>query len=875
MPVDWSSLDFIYQGANDSADAAEVLAEYIEYIANKRLLRYKYIIQYGGKSGESVWAHIMNLVTMIEKLRPLFRLTVDEMRCLLLALTIHDLNKVDTYGKSPNGRDASYANAASKAHIEQELDLLKAADFFKNWRDYQFDIIYLAHAHQEGAMVETVLNQHEIDQCRLDMDRLEGPLKFLMKAADVADNSHSGDYTQRYERHIRDKLRDHINSALNAGAYPRRYRFVGHHLAELRGLMTNVMHNEIVAYMREIYGKEACIDLLYHPEGVDYLLDRKIPFIWTQDQRQTAAGRIGQRFAKLQLDQLAQFIKATPSGIGVDDAAMQSGASIENIFRVISNVVARKQYRLEWREERNRLVRSDLTDALSNEKVSAKVKEQIKTLLPEINLVPSDEEALKRGEFVAAYRNFLKDHRSDQLKAVKQDAWSRVARLYQLPEVSDALYALVDPYRRGYFLARDLPTRGVEAMMFDALEDMQQLEAQAIQIQAARKAKKPPSEETVETMPEIDETSLIAFDTAYIIDYLERHLEAWDSLADTSAHTLPVQAIDFAETLRRYADARQPHKQCCYCGSALKANEWMAIQVPPNIGVQSFSNRLEAGSNRDPKRNVCDICRTQFILEKLAWRSHRDKQGSEQVTFYLHLFPYSYFTQPMLLAWWQSIVALRDTDHTALFLDTQGYFSEWERAKDLQVEVSPRYYRSSIEGLGIPTLSDALSNTPVLPLIISGSNYGLQFLLALEKTALLANWFDSRVILSRMPVPSLNLANERIGDEPVALLVENPPQSMSWLVPQTTMTRKDVETLCRKLCKVHQLADKLSARDEKFEGTIYDLVVAAASDPLALHYEVDRLIEQQVTRKKGRKPEYQAISLSHAIAPVLTELTKL
>ena len=115
----------------------------------------------------------------------------------------------------------------------------------------------------------------------------------------------------------------------------------------------------------------------------------------------------------------------------------------------------------------------------------------------------------------------------------------------------------------------------------------------------------------------------------------------------------------------------------------------------------------------------------------------------------------------------------------------------------------------------------------------------------------------------------------RIGDEPVALLVENPPQSMSWLVPQTTMTRKDVETLCRKLCKVHQLADKLTARDEKFEETIYDLVVAAASDPLALYYEVDRLTEQQVTRKKGRKPEYQAMSLSHTIAPVLTELTKL
>jgi len=870
MTVDWSTFDFIYQGVGDSSDAAEVLAEYIEYIANKGLQRYKYKVQYGGKEGESVWTHIMNLVTTIEKLRPLFQLSADEMCCLLLALTIHDLNKIDAYGKA-NGKNVSYANAASKANIVQELEQLEVTAFFPDWRDYQFDIVYLAHAHQEGSMVETVLNQREIGQCRLDRDRLEGPLKYLMKAADVSDNSHSGNFILRHEKHIRDKLRDHVNSALNAVVYPRRYRFVGHHLAELRGLMTNVMHNEIVAYMLETYGKEACIDLLYHPEGVDYLLDRKIPFTWTSEQRQAVAERIGRRFAKLQSDQLAQFIKATPSGIGVDDAAMQSGATIEIIFGIIANVVARKQYRLEWLEERNRLVRGDLTDALANEKVSATVKEHIEVLLQGVDLVTANEDALKRGEFVAAYRNFLKDHRTDQLKAVKQDAWSRVMRLFQLPETVDALYALVDPYRRGYFMARNLPVQDVEEMVLAALEDMQQLEVEAAKAQAARKPKKTASEEADEASSEAEEVAVMAFDTAYIVDYLERHLEMWDSLDDTSAQTIPVQTIDFAETLRRYADAKQPHKQCCNCGSALKADEWMSIQVPPNIGVQSFSNRLEAGSNRDPKRNVCDICRTQFILEKLAWRSHRDKQGGERVTFYLHLFPYSYFTQPMLLAWWQSIKNLQDTDHKSLFLDAREYFSKW----DLHEAVSPRYYRSSLEGLGIPTLSDALSNTPVLPLIIAGGNYGLQFLQALEKTALLAQWFDTRVILSRMPVPSLNLANEQIGDEPVALLVENPPQSMSWLLPKSEMTRKDVDILCRKLCKVHQLADTLTAKDEKFEDTIYDLVVAAASDPLALYYEVDRLTEQQVSRKKGGKPEYQAMRLSHDVAPILTELTKL
>ena len=178
------------------------------------------------------------------------------------------------------------------------------------------------------------------------------------------------------------------------------------------------------------------------------------------------------------------------------------------------------------------------------------------------------------------------------------------------------------------------------------------------------------------------------------------------------------------------------------------------------------------------------------------------------MTFYLHLFPYSYYTQPLLQAWWQSIEKLRDGDHTTLFFDTRDYFSAWER---FQEGIPLRYYRMKMDGIGIPTLSEALSNTPVLPLIVSGRNYGMQFLIALEKTALLAQWFDCRVLLSRMPVPSLNLANEYIGQEPVALLVENAPRVMSWLVSDTSFTRPGVEKLCHKLSKVHQIADTLAA----------------------------------------------------------------
>lgn len=878
MSLDFDFLEGHLELAYQSDDSSQVLQDYIQYVANKGLKRYKHKIQTGGKEGESLWTHIMNLVTTIERLRPILGLKDIEMRCLLLALTIHDLNKVEPYGISPKGRKVNYTNAASIKNIMAELEELKVDYFFSQWRDYLGDITYLAHAHQVGSPPDTMYDQRKLDQCKLEMERLEGPLNSLMKVADTADNSHSGNYMTYHEKHIRDKLLIHVNAALNEARYPRRYRFVGHRLAEQRGLMTNIIHNTLVTYFQETYGREACIDLLYHSDGVDYLLDKRIPLIWSRETIKTVAERVGKRFADLQFRQLAQFIKATPSGIHVDDAGMQSGASLTDIFIGIMATVGRKQYRQEWLEERNRLVRADLEASLHEGQTTTELKEHVAYVLRETDLVTNDDEALKRGEFVAAYRNFLKDHRTEQLKAIKQEAWERALRLFHLPEHNDMLYYLVDPYRRGYLLARDLPSMTLEEMTKIAIEDLDQLDRQAAIVMAARKAKKATLEAAESTSPTINEEMASAFDTAYLMDYLERHLEVWDSVGDQSGSTRPVQLVNFEDTLLRYADPKRSHKQCCYCGSALKADDWVAMQVPAGIGVQVFSNRLEGGSAREPMRNVCDVCRAQFILEKLAWRSHRDKQGKEQTTFYLHLFPYTYFTQPLLQAWWQSISWLRDRDHAALFLDTQDYFVQWETAyinfQGNIPDIPVRYSASSMEGVGIPTLSEALSNTPVLPLIVSGSNYGKQFMLALEKTVLLTHWFECRAILSRMPVPLLNLAQGYIDSKPIALLLENTPRAMSWLIPQTSLTRKDVDDLCDKLGKLHTIAKMLSATGESSEDIIYDLITAAADDPLALYYEADRYIERHATHKKGRKPEYQALELSRALAPLLHELMK-
>jgi CRISPR-associated protein Csc3 len=873
MPSDISFLEFASDSDQDTG-ASNVFSDYLLCIANKKMRSYKQIIHTRGeKQGQSYYSHVMDLVTIAEKLRLPIGLDEYEMRCVLLALTIHDLNKVPPYDKRLDGREEKYADAASAENIKAELERLEVDDFFPEWREYLQDIVMLAHFHQESATGTTLtFDQRIFEQCRLRPGRLKGPLKNLMKAADTSDNSHSGDHRDPHETHLRDKLLQHINAAMPE----RQYRFFGHRLAELRGLITNVMHNELVAYFQEKYGKDVCIDLQYYTEGVNYLLEKEIALEWTLDSLREVAARVESRLAAIQLEDLAQFIKARPAGIVVDEAAIHSGAPVTQIFNVILNTVRRKQYKSEWREERNTFARNDLQKALIDTKHSTELREKVASLLQQTDLIPVDEALLKFGEFASAYRKFLEDHRASELKALKVDAWTRTYRLFNLPESNDQLYKLIDPYRRGYFIARDMPDINLDEMEEAALTDIAQLEEQAAQAPATGKANTPKGGHTQSMLDGYEEIAGEQLESGYLVDYLKINLEVWGSGSSSQGQSTlsrPIMATDFGESLRQYASKRQ-YEQCCNCGTALKASEWMAAQVPTSIGVQSFSNRLEGGSSRDPKRNVCAVCRAQYILEKLAWRSHRDKQGAEQVTFYLHMFPYAFFTQPLLRAWWVSINRLRDSDHTAFLLNTREYF---RNVNELQEDIQIEGYRTTTNGLGLPTLSEALSNTPVLPIIAPGDNYGSQFMLALEMAVILVRWFECRATLSRSPVPLINLSKEKIGDKPLVLMVEGMPRNLSWLVPETSMYREQAEILCSRLSQLHRLSKALYYMGSKSDTVPHDFAVAAADDELALYFEADRLIEKKIDAEKGRmkiSPEQYAISLSQQVAPFLQKLVE-
>jgi CRISPR-associated protein Csc3 len=157
MPSDIGFLKFVDDN-EQSQDSSGVYAEYLSTLANGNLRRYKQIIQYGSKQGQSYYGHVMDLTSVANQLCPAIELDATEMRCVLLALTIHDMNKIPPYNQRPDGKEAKYADAATLEHIQQELEQLEVGSFFSEWRDYLLDIVLLAHFHQESATSTTLVH---------------------------------------------------------------------------------------------------------------------------------------------------------------------------------------------------------------------------------------------------------------------------------------------------------------------------------------------------------------------------------------------------------------------------------------------------------------------------------------------------------------------------------------------------------------------------------------------------------------------------------------------------------------------------------------------------------------------------------------------
>lgn len=390
------------------------------------------------------------------------------------------------------------------------------------------------------------------------------------------------------------------------------------------------------------------------------------------------------------------------------------------------------------------------------------------------------------------------------------------------------------------------------------------------------------------TMAEEQEESTVDYENFH--EYLATNLEF------QSAGYHP----DFTAHLLHYC--KDKHKQCCMCSSSSSTTKLMAPEVPTNIGVQVFSNRLRGGSG-EPKRNVCPMCRTQLILEKLTRVSF--KKGSDQYTnFYFHLYPYAFFTRSYQDAIYFTLKDLLHEDNLCFFLKRDKYFRVWGRQfeQSLDTQLAKEAHKlqngndlpfetgsTKVNGVSVPQFSEATSNTPTLPLNAPGANYAQQFIFALTHALMIADFFGCRVAMSRTPFPLLS--NEYMAEHELSFFVDGVPLNLRWLLPtneyRSLETYRDGkvkdggtdylehklhwqheqldehgyaahENISRRLSLLYQLALQLNLTPEDSEEFLLEAVMALADDPLSIYHVIDLTIEKQLKERRTDRKANQS-----------------
>ncbi|MFO7917326.1 MAG: type I-D CRISPR-associated protein Cas10d/Csc3, partial [Anaerolineae bacterium] len=748
---------------------------------------YKGIVQYGAKAGQTLYSHVLNGVFLLAQLQQPLELEERELQVLFAAYTIHDLNKL------PEQKGAmGYNKLATPERVAQELHRVGMERFFPEMDDYLDDIVTLARAHSGHHHVagELLLASH--DPYGLGRKRVQA-LAHLMKAVDVVDLSH----TLLERRHKRDFLR-HLNTFTT-----RQYDLYRHRLAENRGLLSNVLHNAIVEHLRETRG---LTPLLFYPDGVVYLQPTGSGQPLEEQDLEQVARRASEAIADMTKEQLSDFVESKPGGIAIQAKCLQLGASFREIWRAVrakagprasradpDDIEDRTRARIEKNMEKNA---EDLPQMVDT------VRQGLDSDEP---LIADTETGIRIAELLRAYYVMVKDLFPD----LADDPWHHVYRLLDVPEERWDFYEYTDArWDRCYVLVGDIPF-SEEEINERFIADGQRL-----------------LEERVGADPRIP----------LFRDYLARYAIFGDARGERrlSGH------------LAHYVENQ--HRQCVMCSSVFPTDNWMTGDVREDITVQAFSNRLRGGPG-DPKKYVCELCRLQFLLEKLDYPSVR-----EENLVYLHLFPYSFHTQPFIEGLREAMGRLQRERlaERALFLPRQEMLKEADMTDPLKVAFrgisnagNPYSY-----GLYMARYSSTVGNRIIFPLNPAGSTDSERFLFALWNAMTLQRYFGCKVLLSDSPVAPLD--KEDFDD----LYIASVPLACRGLViadnyaaggdPQDPTS---LEGLWEGAWALHTLARDL--RTQSRQDEMLALVRAMGRSGLFVYYEAEKLLEARAGGQSG------------------------
>lgn len=807
-----------------------VLTQFIEELANKGLQQYQRVIQWGEHQGQSLYNHIVSGVFLIHSLQQLLQLEEVELKVITLAYCIHDLNK--TY----EGQEKSYGRIATPENVVKELEKIGVDGFFADWRNYVEDITELIRGHSGHNSVRGNSLDRQSDPTRLRKSRLI-ELDELIRAVDASDLSHS--YSERKHKQT---FLSHFNSLSH-----QQYRLIAHQVSEQRGLLTNIIHNQVAEFVSTKFN---AMPVFLYPQGTHYLAPVENRINLTTKDCVLIGKSVEQKIDQMKSDEYSKFIKAGNQGIKIDEELFKLGVSCSEIFAQVDTIIQRKSYKLEEIETK---YQDKLRNFLPNGKESE--KSIIQNWLEKKRIVPINENIMRFGELLRTFYIFLKKH-CTKLLAEKnksfRDPWMYLYHLLEIREVEK--YSIFDPlYERAYIIAQDLSAT-------HSYESLQKLVVQESNnfISSDEEEEKKDSEVTSNVAKEqalVDEEQVIS----PIVSYVSENLSF-----DFTEFAVP----SFAQNLENYL--QNNHRQSCYASSAFETSKWMSGNVPRGIKVQQFSNRL-IGGQKEPKRYIDPVIREQFSIEKLNYDSGKEK------TIYLHLMPYSFMTAPFIESFRRMFRKLKNTDVSAISLSVKEVTSFFASNQSTYAGLPIKLQKTL--GLLLPKYSEVVGNVISIPLNPIGDNKTEKYLNAMEYALILHKHFGVKILLTELAIPILNLTEHIKTD----VFLDGVPSKLRGLVTSEDLYfRRANETafgsgdiVWKRLRSIREMYDLLWT-DSK-ENELVAMAQAFAASENSIFFIVDRLIEKRASfecKRSTKKIDKEVIArrLAKQLKPCMEKI---
>jgi hypothetical protein len=426
---------------------------------------------------------------------------------------------------------------------------------------------------------------------------------------------------------------------------------------------------------------------------------------------------------------------------------------------------------------------------------------------------------MRAGELLRALYNLLNTHLSAEatkLTSGLTDPWDM---LYHLLEVDGNVLEPFDKlYDRPFVLA------GTLGQSYPNLEQKAQ-DVLALLLDARAETHEGTSED---------------FLLSYLADILE---------VDFASHPRATFAAYF------HAYTSQNHRQCCYSAFAGQTGSWMSPEVPKGIVVQQFSNRLEGGVKREPKRNICPVCREQFFLEQMLFRSGGSKG------MYLHFFPDGGLPAVYLETVKQRLDELaRQADPDTFFLPTETSLVEagWD---DTTLQLLARKAR----GFAVPRRSEVIGNIISLSICpgfdISGD--GARVLQSVEIGLRLAKFLGLRCLISESPIPPFIPKQW--------LYIDTLPVALQGFLGNQVLDWQGTEELLQRYAAL-RLVDREVRTG--FDSVAWELVRALGASPLEIFAVADRALERKLRQGAANRGQALGMLIRARICSALEKLAE-